>query len=80
MFHDALVPFAERRIIIMDKKNTRLWCLSLLIISIVRVIWAVCNIAGIELPDVAVRIMGVLDICAVPVLAYTSIRHMKQKG
>ena len=62
------------------KKNTILWSLSLIIISVVTVIWAVCNIAGIELPDVAVRIMGVLEICALPVLVYTSIRHMKQKG
>lgn len=61
------------------KKNTRLWELSLIIISVVTVIWAVCNMAGIELPDVAVRIMGILNICALPVLAYTSIKHMKQK-
>lgn len=61
----------------MDKKNTMLWSLSLLIISIVTVIGAVCKIAGIELPDVAVRIMGVIDICAIPVLVYTSI---KKKG
>lgn len=62
------------------KKNMILWSLSLFIISVVTVICAVCNIAGIELPDVAARIMGVLDICAVPVLVYTSVRRMKQKG
>lgn len=62
----------------MDKKNTRLWCLSLLIISIVTVIWAVCNMIGLELPDVAVRIMGVLDICAIPVLVYTSIKKKEK--
>lgn len=61
----------------MDKKNTMLWSLSLLVISIVTIIWAVCNLAGIELPDVAARIMGVIDICAIPVLIYTSI---KKKG
>ena len=61
----------------MNKKNTRLWGLSLLIISIVSIIWAICNIARIELPDAAVRIMGVIDICAIPVLVYTSI---KKKG
>lgn len=61
----------------MDKKNTRLWSLSLFIISIVTVIGAICKIAGIGLPDVAVRIMGVIDICAIPVLVYTSI---KKKG
>lgn len=58
----------------MDKKNTRLWSLSLFIISVVTIIWAVCNIAEIELPDAVVRIMGVLDISAIPVLVYTSIK------
>ncbi|MCI8410014.1 MAG: hypothetical protein HFJ09_12215 [Lachnospiraceae bacterium] len=58
----------------MNRKNTRLWCLSLIVISVITVIWAVCNMAGIELSDMAVRIMGVLDICAIPVLIYTSIK------
>ena len=58
----------------MDKKYTRLWSLSLITISVVTVIWAVCNLVNIELPDVIVRIMGVLDICAIPVLVYTSIK------
>lgn len=58
----------------MDKKYTRLWRLSLITISVITVIWAVCNLVNIELPDVIVRIMGVLDICAIPVLVYTSIK------
>lgn len=58
----------------MDKKNTRLWGLSLIIISVVTIIWAACNMIGIGLPDTVVRIMGVLDICAIPVLVYTSIK------
>ena len=58
----------------MDKKYTRLWSLSLITISVKTVIWAVCNLVNIELPDVIVRIMGVLDICAIPVLVYTSIK------
>lgn len=58
----------------MNKKNTILWWLSFSIISVVTVIWAVCNIVGIELSDMTVRIMGVLDICAMPVLIYTSIK------
>lgn len=58
----------------MNKKNTILWWLSLSIISVVTIIWAVCNIVGIELSDMTVRIMGVLDICAMPVLIYTSIK------
>ena len=60
----------------MDKKNKRLWSISLLIISVVTLILAVCKFVGIELSDVAVRIMGVLDICALPVLVYTSIKRI----
>lgn len=63
----------------MNKKYMRLWCLSLFVIGIVTVIWAVCNIVGIELPDVVVRIMGVLEICALPVLVFTSI-NIKRKN
>lgn len=51
-----------------------MWWLSFSIISVVTVIWAVCNIVGIELSDMTVRIMGVLDICAMPVLIYASIK------
>ena len=60
----------------MDKKNKRLWSISLLIISVVTLILAVCKFVGIELSDVAVRILGVLDICALPVLVYTSIKRI----
>lgn len=62
----------------MNKKNTILWSLSLIIISVVSVTWAVCNILGIELNDTVIRIMGVLDICAIPVLVYTSIKKIKK--
>ncbi len=61
----------------MNKKTTILWWLSLIIISVVTVIWAVCNIVGIELSDMTVRIMGALDICAMPVLIYTSIKKKR---
>ena len=58
----------------MNKKNTRLWCLSLIVISVITIIWTVCNIIGIELSDMVIRVMGVLDICAIPALVYTSIK------
>lgn len=62
----------------MDRKNTTLlWSISLLIISIVTLIWAGSNIIGIELPDIMIRILGVLDIISIPVLVYTSIKRKK---
>lgn len=62
----------------MDNKYKLLWNLSLLIIVAVTVVWTVCRINGIELSDAVVRIMGVLDICAMPVLIYTSIKMRKK--
>lgn len=58
----------------MSKKNAGLWCLSLIVISVITLIWTVCNIIGIELSDIIIRIMGVLEICAIPVLVCTSIK------
>lgn len=57
--------------------KTILWRISLFVICCVTIIWSVCNLAGIDLPDVAMRIMGVLDLCAIPVLIYTSISKRK---
>lgn len=63
------------------KTNTRLWWgLSLFVISVIALILVVCNMIEIELPDVVVRIMGVLDICAIPVLVYTSIKNIMKRN
>lgn len=62
----------------MEKRNNLLWSLSLLVIGIATVILADSNIIGIELPDIAVRIIGVIDLIALPVLAYTTVKKIKK--
>lgn len=62
----------------MEKRNNLLWSLSLLVIGISTVILAGSNIIGIELPDIAVRIIGVIDLIALPVLAYTTVKKIKK--
>ena len=62
----------------MEKRNNLLWSLSLLVIGIATVILAGSNIIGIELPDIAVRIIGVIDLIALPVLAYTTVKKIKK--
>ena len=62
----------------MEKRNNLLWSLSLLVIGIATVILAGSNIIGIELPDIAVRIIGVIDSIALPVLAYTTVKKIKK--
>lgn len=64
----------------MNKTNAKLWCLSLFVISVIALILVVCNIIEIELPDVVVRIMGVLDICVIPVFVYTSIKNIMKRN
>lgn len=62
----------------MEKRNNLLWSLSLLVTGIATVILAGSNIIGIELPDIAVRIIGVIDLIALPVLAYTTVKKIKK--
>lgn len=62
----------------MKNKNTLLWSLSLLIIGVATLILAGSNIIGIELPDVIVRIIGIVDLIALPVLAYTTVKKFKK--
>lgn len=61
-------------------KNPKLlWTASLLVITCVVLIWTICSFAGISLPDTVIRIMGVLDLCAIPVLIYSSVKLNMQK-
>ncbi len=62
----------------MKKTNDLMWGLSLLIIGVATVILAGSNVIGIELPDAAVRTVGIVDLIALPVLAYTTIKKLKQ--
>lgn len=62
----------------MKKTNDLMWSLSLLIIGVATVILAGSNVIGIELPDVAVRIIGIVDLIALPVLAYTTVKKIKK--
>ncbi len=62
----------------MKKKNDSMWCFSLLIIGIATVILAGSNIIGIELSDVAVRIIGIVDLIALPILSYTTVKKFKK--
>ena len=62
----------------MKKRNDLLWSLSLLVIGIATVILVGSNIIGIALPDIAVRITGVIDLIALPVLAYTTVKRIRK--
>lgn len=62
----------------MKKKNDLVWSISLMLIGIATFILAGANVVGIELPDVAVRILGIVDLIALPFLAYSTVKKVKK--
>jgi hypothetical protein len=62
----------------MKKKNDLVWSISLILIGLVTIILAGSNIVGIELPDAAVRILGIVDLIALPFLAYSTVKKVKE--
>ena len=49
-----------------------------MIIGIATFILAGSNIIGIELPDIVIRIIGTIDLIALPFLAYTTVKKIKK--
>lgn len=62
----------------MKKKNDLIWDFSLIIIGAATVILAGSNVIGLKLPDIVVRIIGIVDLIALPVLAYTSVKKVRK--
>lgn len=62
----------------MKKKNDLIWSISLMLIGIATFILAGANVAEIELPDVVVRILGIIDLIALPFLAYSTVKKVKR--
>ena len=63
----------------MKTKIERIWSISLIVIGIgiATFILAGSSVIGIELPDIAVRIIGVIDLIALLFLIYTSVMKGK---
>lgn len=62
-----------------SKKINIMWSVSLIIIGVATIILAGANIIGIDLPDIAARILGVLDLASLPVLAFSTVKKAKNK-
>ncbi len=54
-----------------------LWGVSLAVIGIGSVLFSVSGIAGFPLPDPLVRILGILDLAALPVLAFSTVKKVQ---
>lgn len=58
----------------MKNKIDLIWVISLIVIGISAILLAVSNIVGLTLPDIAIRMIGVLDIIALPVLIAATVK------
>ncbi len=57
----------------------KVWAISLMVIGICSLVISVSNVIGIELPDLLARILGIIELVALPVLAFTSIKKVMNK-
>ncbi len=55
----------------MDKRYRLIWSISLLVINIITITSVV---AGSAMPDTVKRVLGVIDLIAIPVLIWSSIK------
>lgn len=61
------------------KKINIVWAISLLVIGITTMILFGVNIIKIELPDIAVRALGMIDLLSLPVLAFASVKKARRR-
>ena len=61
----------------MKTKNDLIWSISLIAIAVATFILAGSNIIGLTLPDVVVRVIGIIDLIALPFLVYTTAKKVK---
>ena len=57
-----------------------LWSVSLIVIGVGTFILSVTNIAGIELPDLVVRVLGGANLAALPVMIFATVKKMKLRA
>ena len=55
-----------------------MWSFSLMAISIATIILAGANIVAIELPDIIVRVLGVIDFVSLPVFVFSTVKKNKK--
>ena len=66
------------------KKQTRLmnvlWSISLIVIGVGTFVISAASIAGFDLPDLVVRILGIADLIALPVLVFATVKKMRLRA
>lgn len=61
------------------KRTDRVWAISLFVAGIATMILLGSNFVGVRLPDIAVRITGVLDLIAIFTLSFLTAKKWIKK-
>lgn len=62
----------------MVKKIDIIWSVSLIVISLVSLTLSISNIIGTALPSAVSTALGIIDLCALPLFVYSSIKKIKK--
>jgi hypothetical protein len=60
-------------------KNDLVWGCTLIVIGISTIILAILDIIGTELPDAGKIVILIIDLIAIPVLIFTTVRKLRKK-
>lgn len=60
------------------KTTNLLWSFSLIGIGICTIILVGASLLNIDLPDFITRIVGLIDLAALPILGYTTVKKWKK--
>lgn len=62
------------------KNNNRLWAVSMIAIGVATLLLLGMRLAAGSVPDLALRLLGVIELLALPVLAFTTVRKLTRKN
>ena len=62
------------------KSDKRIWTISLIAIGAASIMLVGPNLVGMELPDLAIRILGGIDLIALAVFVFFTVKKVNSKG
>lgn len=63
-----------------EKILTLVWSISLMLIGVSTVITAGSNLLGFQLPDLVIRVLGVVQLLSLGSLVYSSVKKFIEKA
>lgn len=59
-------------------KILQVWGISLMVISVITLVIAITRILDIAMPDTVIRMLGMIELIALPVFAFSTVKRFKE--